>query len=142
MGNDPPQRGRIVVIAMSVLMVGGSIVLTYFMHKSSTQLVTNLDSPNSDKVGYSLEILKDRRDPAAIAKAKELLQNNNPDIWQGAALYLGAMGKAESIPYLIKTLQTAEGPELHEISVDLTTMTGRDFGTHYDDWQKWWLAKK
>src|SRR5579863_6444897 len=105
MGNDPPQRGRIVVIVMVVLMIGGSIALTYFMHKSSTQLVTNLDSPDSDKVGYSLEILKDRRDPAGIAKAKDLLQNNNPDIWQRAALYLGAMGKAESIPYLIKTLQ-------------------------------------
>jgi len=141
MDNNSPQRGRIVVIAMVVLMLGGSAALTYFMHRSSTQLVASLDSSDPDKVSSGLESLKNRRDPAGINKAKDLLKSDNPDIWQSAALYLGAMGKGESIPYLIKTLQTAQGPELHEISVDLTTLTGRDFGTHFDDWQKWWLVK-
>jgi hypothetical protein len=141
MGSDSPQRGRIVVIAMAVIMIVGAVSLTYFMHVSSDELVRNLDSTNPDKVGDSLILLKDRRDPAGIAKAKMLLQSDVADIWTRAALYLGAMGKAESIPYLVKALRTADPQEGHEISVDLTMMTGRDFGGNYQDWRGWWLSK-
>src|SRR5208282_6872030 len=102
MGNDSPQRGRIVVIVMAVIMIAGAASLTYFMHVSSDELVRNLDSSDADKIGDSLILLKDRRDPAGITKAKMLLQSDVADVWTHAALYLGAMGKVESIPYLVK----------------------------------------
>jgi hypothetical protein len=141
MGNDSPQRGRVVVIVMAVIMIAGAASLTYFMHVSSDELVGNLDSSDADKVGDSLILLKDRRDPAGIAKAKMLLRSDVADVWTNAALYLGAMGKAESIPYLVKALRTADGQTGHEISVDLTMMTGGDFGSNYQDWRAWWLSK-
>jgi len=141
MGDDSPERGRIVVIVMAVMMIGGAACLTYFMHVSSEELVGNLDSNNPDKVGDSLILLKDRRDPAGIGKAKILLKSDVADVWTNAALYLGVMGKAESIPYLVKALRTADPQAGHEISVDLTTMTGRDFGGNYEDWRGWWLSR-
>ena len=141
MGDDSRQRGPIVVLVMAVIMIAGAVSLTWFMHVSSGELVRNLDSSNQDKVGDSLILLKDRRDPAGIAKAKTLLNSDVADVWTNAALYLGAMGKAESIPYLVKALQTADPQDAHEISVDLTMMTGRDFGTNFKDWRQWWLSK-
>jgi len=141
MGNDSPKRGPIVVIVMAVIMIAGAASLTWFMHVSSDELVGNLDSTNPDKVGDSLILLKDRRDPAGITEAKALLQSNVADVWTNAALYLGAMGKAESIPYLVKALRTADEQTGHEISVDLTSMTGQDFGGNFKDWRGWWLSK-
>jgi hypothetical protein len=141
MGDDSRQRGPIVVIVMAVIMVAGAVSLTWFMHVSSNELVRNLDSSNQDKVGDSLILLKDRRDPAGIARAKALLNSDAADVWTNAALYLGVMGKAESIPYLIKALRAADPEEGHEISVDLTMMTGQDFGTNFKDWHEWWLSK-
>jgi hypothetical protein len=141
MGNDSSKRGRNVVIVMAFMMIAGAASLTYFMHVSSTELVGNLDSKDPDKVGDSLILLKDRRDPAGITKAKALLNSDVADVWTHAALYLGSMGKAESIPYLVKELRTADPEEGHEIAVDLTTMTGEDFGGRYEDWRGWWLSK-
>jgi HEAT repeat protein len=109
------------------------------MHVSSTELVRNLNSNDPEKVGDSLSLLKDRRDPAGIERAKALLKSGDVDVWANAALYLGAMGKSESIPYLVNALRISDAQEGHEISIDLTTMTGRDFGTRYEDWNAWWL---
>jgi hypothetical protein len=141
MGSDSPQHGRIVVLVMAVIMIVGAVSLTWVMHVSSGELVGNLDSTNPDKVSDSLILLKDRRDPAGITKAKTLLSSGIADVWTNAALYLGAMGKAESIPYLVKALRTADPQDGHEISVDLTMMTGQDFGVKYEDWRGWWSSK-
>jgi len=141
MGDDSRQRGPLVVIVMAVIMVAGAVSLTWFMHVSSGELVRNLDSNNPDKVGDSLILLKDRRDPAGIAKAKILLNSVVADVRTNAALYLGAMGKSESIPYLIKALRAADPQDGHEISVDLTMMTGQDFGPSFKDWHDWWLSR-
>src|SRR5580704_8569358 len=141
MGSDSPKRGPIVVIVMAFMAIVGAASLTYFMHVSSTELVGNLDSKDPDKVDDSLILLKDRRDPVGITKAKALLNSDVADVWTHAALYLGAMGKAESIPYLVKALRTADPEEGHEIAVDLTTMTGEDFGGRYEEWRGWWSRK-
>ena len=100
-----------------------------------------MDASDPDTVSYSLSILKARKDPAGIAKATKLLSSGNEDVWTGAAMYLGAMGKAQSIPYLIRALKDAVDPDAREISMDLTMMTGEDFGTKYSDWDGWWKAK-
>lgn len=141
MGNDPPKRGPIVVIVMAILMIVGAASLTFVMHVSSAELVRNLDSKDPDKVGDSLILLKDRREPEGIARAKTLLNSDAAEVWSNAAYYLGAMGKSESIPYLIKALRTADAEEGREISLDLTAMTGNDFGNKYGDWRDWWERK-
>jgi hypothetical protein len=141
MANDPPKRGPLAVMVMGAIIIVGAISLTWVMYVSSAELVKNLDSNNPDKVSDSLVLLKDRREPSGIAKAKRLLKSDVPDVWTNAALYLGAMGKAESIPYLIKALRTADAQDQHEISIDLTAMTGNDFGNQFDDWHAWWLKK-
>jgi hypothetical protein len=139
---DRAASGKLAVAVMAGLILVGSVALAYFMHRSTALLVRNLDSPDTYTVSYSLQILKDHRDPAGLAKARGLMDSGNADIAQDAALYVGAMGKQESIPYLIKLLKTVQGRELREIAVDLTAMTGEDFGANYDDWEKWRLAKQ
>jgi hypothetical protein len=137
MGSESPNRGRNVVIVMVILIIVGSFSLTYFMHVSSRQVVRALDSDNPAKVSDSLLLLRDRRDPAGIAKAKELLKSDNTDVWTSAALYLGVMGKKESIPYLVKALNGASDEDAHEMAMDLAEMTGRDYGNNYDAWEAW-----
>jgi hypothetical protein len=141
MGNESRKRGPIVVAVMCIMMVTIAGGLTYFMHVSSAELVRNLDSPDAQKVGDSLINLHDRRDPAGIYKATELLKSDSTDIWPNATLYLGAMGKSQSIPYLIKAMQTNDPQYGREISVDLTTMTGMDFGEDFEQWRRWWTGK-
>ena len=141
MGNESRKRGPLVVGVMCILMVTIASGLTYFMHVTSDELVRNLDSSDPEKVGDALINLHDRKDPAGIAKATELLKSESPDVWPNAALYLGAMGKSQSIPYLIKALQTDDPQYSREISVDLTTMTGMDFGGDFEAWKKWWMEK-
>lgn len=139
--NAASRNSRLAVVLMAIIILIGAVSMTYFMHRSSRQLVASLDSPDPDTVSYSLALLKQRRDPTAIAKADNLLKSANKDVQANAALYLGAMGKSESIPYLIACLQSANEPDGREISLDLTMMTGVDFGARYDQWNRWWLSK-
>ena len=134
-------NSRLAVVVMAVIIVIGAISMTYLMHRSSRQLVASLDSSDTDTVTYSLTILKQRKDPAGIAKATDLLKNPSKDIQTNAALYLGTMGKSQSIPYLIQALESPDEQTAHEISVDLTMMTGVDFGTNFDQWNTWWQAR-
>jgi hypothetical protein len=141
MASDRAKRNsRLAVVVMIVLILLGSASMTYYMHRSSRQLVQSLDSPNPETVGYSLTLLKQRRDPEGIFKATDLLNSPSKDVQTEAALYLGAMGKSQSVPYLINALNGADAPDAREISVDLTMMTGEDFGTKYNDWNAWWIA--
>ena len=135
------RNSRRAVYVMVALILVGSVAMTYYMHRSSRQLVQTLDSPNPDTVCYSLTLLKQRRDPEGIAKATDLLASSSKDVQTEAALYLGAMGKSQSIPYLINALNGADDQDAREISVDLTMLTGEDFGTKYNDWNAWWTAR-
>jgi hypothetical protein len=135
------RHSRLAVKVMAIIILIGAVSMTYLIHRSSQQLIASLDSPDPDTVTYSLLILKQRRDPAGIAKADTLLQSPSTDVQTNAATYLGAMGKSESIPYLINALKTVDESDAHEISVDLTMMTGVDFGGRYDPWNHWWQSK-
>ena len=137
MGNDPPQRGRIVVIGMVVIMIVGSALLTWAMHVPTARHLHDLDSTDPNIVSYSLVILKDRHDPAGIAKAETLLKSDDAQIRMNAARYLGAMGKPEAVPYLIQALSLADTDQALEMMDELTHLTGKPFGNDANAWTDW-----
>jgi len=142
MGNDPPQRGRIVVIVMVAIMIVGSVLLTWAMHVPTARHLRDLDSTDPNVVSYSLVILKDRRDPAGIAKAEALLTSGDAQIRMNAARYLGAMGKPEAVPYLIQALPLADTDQAIEMLDELTHLTGKPFGNDVKAWTDWWSASR
>jgi hypothetical protein len=138
MDNDPPQRGRIVVIAMVAVMIVGSVLLTWAMHVPTARHLRDLDSTDPNVVSYSLVILKDRRNPAGIGKAEILLKNADEQIRMNAARYLGAMAKPEAVPYLIQSLPIADTDQAIEMMDELTHLTGKPFGNNAKAWTDWW----
>jgi hypothetical protein len=141
MATKPAQRGPITVLLMILAILCFSAFLTYFMHKNSTTDSRQLKSSDPAAVIEALTAMKERHDPTGIAQATALLESNNPEIANNAALYLGAMGKSVSIPTLINALKTPDAEIRNEISLDLSQMTGEFLGDNYDAWHTWWLTK-
>jgi hypothetical protein len=132
------RRSRVVVIAMAVSAIVGAIILTKAIHVSTADHVRHLDSGDPDTVAYSLVILKDRHDPSGLDKAENLVKSDNPQIWINAAIYLGAMGRPEAEPFLIKALPQADLDEGIQIVQELTQLTGKPFGNDARAWVLWW----
>ncbi len=89
----------------------------------------------------SLILLKDRRDPEGLGKAADLVKSDDADVWTNAAMYLGAMEKGTSVPYLIKAMGDVEDDRKNEIVSELTVITGQSFGGDAKAWRDWWLAQ-
>ncbi len=141
MANDPAQRGRwgrLTVWLVLALAVGLSAALAYLMHRRNVELVRALDSPDPEIVIDSLIDLKDRSNPAGVNKATTLLNSDNPDVRLNAALYLGSLGKPNSVPYLIEALGDVKDDQKDEIVSDLTQITGKSFGRNESAWENWW----
>ena len=141
MANDS-RRSRIAVIVMAISAIALATALTMAIHVSSAEHVRHLDSTDPDTVAYSLVILKDRHDPAGIDRAEKLLKSDNPMIWINAAIYLGAMGKTEAEPYLIKALPQANLDQGIQVVQELTQLTHQPFGNDVKGWQTWWNQKQ
>jgi len=137
MANDS-RRGRIVVIAIVVSAIALAILLTKVIHVSSAEYVRHLDSYDPDTVSYALVILKDRNDPAGVDKAENLVKSDNPQIWINAAVYLGAIGKSDAVPYLVKALPQADLDQGIQIVQQLKQFTGMPFGNDVNGWENWW----
>ncbi len=137
MANDS-RRGPIVVIAIVVSAIVIAILLTKVIHVSSAEYVRHLDSNDPDTVSYALMILKDRSDPAGVDKAENLVKNDNPQIWINAAVYLGALGKSDAVPYLVKALPQADLDQGIQIVQQLKQFTGMPFGNDVNGWESWW----
>jgi len=101
----------------------------------------NLDSNDPDIVRESLAHLADRKDPVAVGRAVELLQSTNDYIWLNAAHYVGACGRREAVPYLIKALRHTAWRSDQETAQYLRILTDQDFGTDFTRWQQWWLGQ-
>jgi len=142
MGNDSPRRSRIVVIVMAVIMVAGSVLLTWALHVPTARHLRDLDSADPNVESYSLVILKDRHDPAGIDKAETLLKSGDGQIRMNAARYLGAMGKTEAVPYLIQALSLADTDQALEMMDELTHLTGKPFGNDAKAWTDWWSERR
>lgn len=104
----------------------------------SEELVEALSSENDQKVMTAFGILEDRRDPAGVQKAKELLEIDNKYIWFNATLYLGSLERKEAVPYLIKGLKHPASKAHKDASIYLQKITGKSFGTNYEKWLDWW----
>ncbi|HEY1921177.1 MAG TPA: HEAT repeat domain-containing protein [Tepidisphaeraceae bacterium] len=140
MASDPARLSKIIVIAMIIVAVGGAATLSYFMHARSTELAQGLDSPDPDVVNDNLIALKDRHDPIGMKKATSLLQSDNTETRVNAAIYLGALDKKDSVPYLIKAMREVEDDRKDEIVSELAAITGQAFGRNANGWRDWWLA--
>jgi hypothetical protein len=104
----------------------------------SSQLGRNLESTNTDVVRESLGILADRRDPVAVDRAIQLLQSSDDYVWLNAAGYLGAVGRSEAVPYLIKAFRHTAWRSDGERLTDLRRITGQSFPADFHAWSNWW----
>jgi hypothetical protein len=105
---------------------------------SSHAIARNLASDRGDLVYDSLEILSHRRDPIAVGRAIQLLQSDDDYAWLNAAQYLGACGRQEAVPYLIKALRHTAWRSDSERAQYLKSLTSQDFGTDFQKWKSWW----
>jgi hypothetical protein len=99
----------------------------------------NLNSPNRDLVRDSLGFLTRRKNPIAVPRAIELLDDPDDYVWLNAALYLGACHRPEATPYLIKALRHTASRCDPETLRDLRVLTDQNFGADFNLWQRWWL---
>ena len=144
------------VVALIVVAIGlvvlGTFAYTRFMRSGLAvqvagevvpveTLVSNLSNEDRDIVMSSLHFLTERRESAGAEEAKGLLSNDDDYIWFNAALYLGAIGDAEAIPYLIKGLKHPASRAYPEVARDLETLTGERFGTDQERWLAWWRSE-
>ena len=137
------------LIVILMVVAAGSMVECYdmpmvFCHRlfpfypSSRALARNLDDGSSDIVFDSLKILTQRKDPIAVYRAIDMLQSNDDYKWVNAAIYLGACGRKEAIPYLIKALRDTGFRTHDEEAGYLTALTAQNYGTDFEKWKSWW----
>lgn len=105
---------------------------------SSKAVARNLNASSGDIVCDSFYVLTKRKDPVAVDRALVLVKSNDAYTWLNAALYLGACGKVESVPYLIKALRHAAWRSKPEEVLYLHNLTGKDFGDDFEKWKAWW----
>lgn len=106
---------------------------------SDASIERNLDSSDKRLVVDSLGLLARRKDPSAMNKASELL--NDKDLWVFGAIYLGRFDDATAVPYLIKALEPRYNVGLNiAIQVELQNLTGQKFGQDFHQWHDWYLS--
>ncbi len=106
----------------------------------ASQLARNLESTDTNVVRESLGVLRDYKNPIGADRAVRLLASPDDYVWLNAVLYLGAVGRAEAVPYLIKSLRhTAWRAEADNLSA-LQRITSQSFGTDFQAWRGWWVA--
>jgi hypothetical protein len=105
---------------------------------SSDAIAQNLEQDRGDLVYDSLYILTRRKNPIAVDRAIVLLRVEDDYTWLNAAHYLGACGRKEAVPYLIKAFRHTAWRSDQESAEYLRNLTGEDFGVDFDKWKAWW----
>jgi hypothetical protein len=105
---------------------------------SSRALARNVNDGTGGIVYDSLDMLAEREDPIAVNRAIELLKTNDDYTWLNAAIYLGACGRQEAVPYLIKALRHSASRSYDQDGRYLTAMTSQFYGTDFYKWRSWW----
>ena len=106
----------------------------------AAQLARNLESTDTDLIRESLALLCERRNPIAADKAVQLLASPDDYIWLNAALYLGAVGRAEAVPFLIKALRHTAWRSQEDFVSALQRLTSQSFPADFHAWSQWWVA--
>ena len=105
---------------------------------SDAQIARNLSSRDNYLVYSSLRILAERQSRLGVERARVLLSDQRG--WIHGAMYLGALGEAEAIPYLIKGLRMQYGSGLYpDITEQLRKLTSQDIGEDFSQWHQWWM---
>lgn len=134
------------VVAVVWMIPRSTFLSTLFEHFApgfvpSSSYVENLKSNDPDLVRESLSFLNSRKDPAGVSNALPLLQSQDDYIWLNAALYTGACGRREAVPYLIKALRHTAWRADPDTLAALTALTGQNFGNDFSKWQVWWISQ-
>lgn len=157
---------RIVLLAAAIsvltaVMVGIGVVAPYLLRNwlsknpdnlilvetaapgtiSTSTLRNNLQSANMDLVRETLSILAGHKDPGALDLAIPLLECSDDYVWLSAALYAGACGRTEAVPYLIKGLRHTALRADPDAVACLQRITGKSYGSDFAAWQQWWLQE-
>lgn len=85
-----------------------------------------------------LRNLRLKNDPSGTEQALKLLQSSDNYLWLAAALYLGELGEAEAVPYLIKGLKHPATRSREDVARLLRMATGEELGQDQAAWIRWW----
>jgi hypothetical protein len=134
------------VVAVALAIPRSTFLSGLFEHFTpglvpSSSYVENLKSNDPDLVLESLSFLKSRKDPAGVSSALPLLRSEDDYVWLNAALYTGACGRQEAVPYLIKALRHTAWRADPDTLAALTALTGQNFGNDFAKWQAWWTSQ-
>ena len=135
--------GILLVVAAASVVESNDMPMVFCNHlfpfyPSSRALVRNVESGRGNIVHDSLDILTQRKDPIAVFHAIDMLDTKDDYTWLNAAIYLGACGRQEAVPYLIKALQHRASGSDDEEAGYLTALTSQNFGTDFAKWKSWW----
>jgi hypothetical protein len=100
-----------------------------------------VEHPDQFDAYSSYDVLSKRKDPIAKEIAEKQLSSSDDYLWLNAAIYLGSIGDTSSVPYLIKALRHTAWRSQPEYITYLKTMTGMNFGDHFDLWKDWYLGQ-
>lgn len=102
-------------------------------------LVWNVRSGDPGVQTESLSILSGRHDYRWVTDAAPLLASHQKRVWLNAAYYLAGCDDPRSIPYLIKSIQSAD-LWLDRRIAELERLTGVRHGADFDAWRTWWQS--
>jgi hypothetical protein len=136
------------IVILAVVAVG-SVAESYDMpmlffnrlfpfYPSSRALTRNVEDGTGEIVHDSLNILTQRKDPMAVYLEIDMLQSDDDYEWLNAAIYLGACGRQEAVPYLIKALRHTALRSHEQEAAYLTALTAQNYGTDFEKWKAWW----
>ena len=134
------------VLMLGALLLGGRCDGTLHMVEAlspgavpTSVFAERLESDDDAVVREALAVLTRRADPAAAERAVELLASDDDYVWLNAALYLGACGREEAVPYLIKALRHTAWRSDSKTLGHLKALTGEEPGETFEEWHRWWL---
>jgi hypothetical protein len=139
----------ILSIVILIVVAAGSTVECYDMpmlfcnrlfpsYPSSRALSRNVENGSGDLAYDSLNILTQRKDPMVVYFEIDMLKSDDDYEWLNAAIYLGACGREEAIPYLIKALRHTALRSHDQEAGYLTALTSQNYGTDFEKWRSWW----
>ncbi len=115
-------------------------------HDSTTHIVSLLSAADSRIVLGAIDLLADRRPPAALRGLTKMREH--PGFQPHYALrhaVVSAVAKfdePESVDFLVSGLATLDGQVKYVAARQLARLTGQNFGGRSDDWRKWWDANR
>jgi HEAT repeat protein len=139
----------ILIITILIVLAAGSVAESHDMpmvfcnrllpsFPSSRALTRNVEDGSGAIVYDSLEILTQRKDPMAVYFEIGMLQSHDDYEWLNAAIYLGACGRQEAVPYLIKALRHTALRSYDQEAGYLRALTSQNYGTDFEKWKSWW----